>query len=656
MATTGEQRIVLAGLRGRDGSTTSEGIEPELGGIPPNKAREMVNVEMWRAGFAAKRGGSDAVSLTCSGGTGPFSGHVRSTYRCRDGSLVALDSTGQFFLLNPGASQWVEFVVADAVSNPTTARARFAQGRENIVYVAYPNSANRLHWFSLGTNFMNRTGIGTPNAPSVADTGSGSTYAATPRYFRVRMSLGLGTAGRMGEASASTAFTPSGSGSAARISKPTTVDNASQWRVEVSLDDAVWYILSGWLDTSSVTTYDDSAAPTSYSTNDAAPLAGRFTNWTAVDYLVTDGNRLIGATTEGRVYFSAVRGTTDDTFLDEETVPTIENVQKNWINLDDDSSTLTGISAPFQSRIWCFRADSIAKLVPTHIDTSPYRVEWLIKDVYVGALNQESIVLGRDEGGSQALYWWSQLGPYRAGVSGLQYLGDDVLDLSENAKTKIGVEGTQPHGVYHGEKHQLWWWIPASSTSTEPDLTVKFHVRLGRPVLPGAIRDGWTTATGMPARCSTLYTSDGIASDSTDLVPYIGGVSSGSPYIRRCDSSSTTDAGANIQGYVTFPERHFIGMERTQRVVGAAVLGTVGDFNQHLTLTPDYGLSDALEFDADMTAEASETRKRAVFENALQDNFCSSVKVQVGDEFASDDTWTIDELILRVEPGTEIVP
>jgi hypothetical protein len=47
--------VVIAGLRGRDGSDTSQL------GIPQDKAREMLNVDLYRSSFARKRGGSDAV-------------------------------------------------------------------------------------------------------------------------------------------------------------------------------------------------------------------------------------------------------------------------------------------------------------------------------------------------------------------------------------------------------------------------------------------------------------------------------------------------------------------------------------------------------------------------------------------------------------------
>jgi len=659
-----KQGHVFTSIRGRDGSTPATGVSPDFGGIPWTKAKECLNVDLDRVGFAKKRPGSTALGLTFSAG-GPFSGTIRSLYRGSGGTLYAVDSTGQLAYLAPAATQWVEITVADAIDSPTTATVRFAQMRSGNLIVAYPNaSTNRLHVWD-GTT-LRRAGMGTPSAPTVADGGGAGAYTATLRYYRARMGYQSGSVTRlMGEASASTSFTPSGADTNATVTKPSTVEHATHWRVEVSLDNAVWYVLSAWI-VVATTTYADSAATTTYSTNDAAPLAGRYTNWTAVSYLTTDENRLIGGTTAGRIYFSPVRGTTDDNFFDEEFVPnTVE--QKNWLDLDDDNSSLIGLTQPFQGHIFAFRNDAFCRLVPTQVNTAPFRVSWITKDTFNGPLFQECIFVGADESGAPALYWMSLFGPYRYGSSGVQFLGEDLKDMYSAAAGNDQIAVGRPalcFGLYCQATRQAIWWVMRGSGSATYHALV-FHAFLGRVERPGYVRDGWSVYQGDFAvgTACVLYPS-GVSGGSTniDLRPYVAHRTSGgaakllylTPYWET--SPVTSDDSVTFQAYVDLPDRHFAGHDRTVRMRGASVMGTVGSQTLRLTVTQDYGAQSAQTFDVTMTADGSETRRRRVYEDALTDDFASALRLRIGDSAASTQTWEIDELRVLIEPGPVVYP
>jgi hypothetical protein len=648
--------LVFTKLRGRDGSTASVGVPPELGGIPYDKCLEAMNVDWYRADFARKRGGASSLSLTFSSG-GPFSGrivalgaHVPSA-ALSAAELWAIDNSGQIGRL-AGGTTWTEPTIKDA---PTTPYAGSFCSLNGKLYMAYPSAVDRLHCWD-GTE-IRRTGMGTPAAPTVANTGAGA-YAATLRYYRVRYTVQSGGVTlRRGEASASTSFTPSGGGTAARVTKPASLsEGETHWELEVSLDNAVWYVLA----TTAVgtTTYDDSAATTTYATNSAAPLAGAYINWTAAGFLSTDGNRLLGAgswsgSTYSRVWFSPVLGTTSSAFFDDERVPeTVE--QKNYIDLTEKNGAfITGISRPHNNAIWVFKNTEIHKLIPTGIDTTPYRAT-LVSQV-IGCVRHQTIVHAVDENGRPALYWLSNEGPYRVTEGdGIQFLGDDIQDVWDtvDVSTLYGVSAPA-HGVYHAEKHQIWWWVPVDG-SLSINRRIVFDVRLGRLEGGGRVRGGWSVHSGdsCAAQCSVMFSSSVGAAMSVDQSPYVSKVGGASPTVLKCDTSDTDDAGTAFQAYVTLPDRHYGDLNHECAITGAAALGSAGSHTLTLTLTPDYGAETARTATATFTAAGSETRKLKAFEGAaVQD--ADAVQVKIGDASATANNWTLDALIVKTEQRME---
>lgn len=105
--------------------------------------------------------------------------------------------------------------------------------------------------------------LGTPPVGSVANTGSGS-YAATLRHYKLQwVTEASGVYTALSELSTSFSFTPSGSGTAARITRSTPAGSPTHWRVYGSADNVTYKQLSGDI-AIATTTYDDSVAPGSY--------------------------------------------------------------------------------------------------------------------------------------------------------------------------------------------------------------------------------------------------------------------------------------------------------------------------------------------------------------------------------------------------------
>src|SRR5262249_44739127 len=158
----------------------------------------------------------------------------------------------------------------------------------------------------------------------------------------------------------------------------------------------------------------------------------------SVKYLVTDGNRLLGAgawepsgVTSGgknsRVWYTPVLGSADKG--DDERVPN-QTTQKNWVDLNEnDGGGVTGLGVLNGTPI-AFKYRQIYRLTPTGDVTTPYLPKKLIDGV--GCVSHKSITVGEDEVGHPALYFLSHKGAYRLVMSGagiaLQYLWRDNED------------------------------------------------------------------------------------------------------------------------------------------------------------------------------------------------------------------------------------
>src|SRR3990167_10078421 len=262
-------------MRGRDGS------KPSTIGIPKDQFKEAINVDLYRVDFARKRGGSDAVFASTTGEA--FTGVLSAQFRHVPGAdptaaeLWEIDDAATPVVQRlTGGTVWATITLVDEIATKPW-EVSFATLNSKL-FIAYDSAENRLHVYTAAAAKVRRAGLATPAAPTAANTGAGA-YAATARYYRVVYAvLSESTILYRSELSASVTFTPSGTGTHARVTKPASIsEDETHWLLFGSFDDEIYHLIATTV--VGTTTYDDNGDPLTYS-GDAPPLVGTHTNWT----------------------------------------------------------------------------------------------------------------------------------------------------------------------------------------------------------------------------------------------------------------------------------------------------------------------------------------------------------------------------------------
>ncbi len=219
------------------------------------------NVEFFFSMCGERRGGCTPLDLTSSG-------LIAETTICHMSQWFPTNSVTSpeyiFAAATPGVSVsmarrdtsgiWHVLTPNDAIGvNAPDVYQISAQALDAKDFIAYHSGQDRLHLWD-GTNFI-RTGLAQPSPPTAADTGSGN-YGGK-RYFRVRYVVMNGAiVVRRSEPSISLAFTPSGTGVGARVTKPATIsESETHWELEASEDNANFYRIARTV--VATTTFDD---------------------------------------------------------------------------------------------------------------------------------------------------------------------------------------------------------------------------------------------------------------------------------------------------------------------------------------------------------------------------------------------------------------
>ena len=624
--------LIIGDLRGGRNNT-----DPTIA-LAENQCVDALNVDWYDGLLGRKRGGSDSVSL--SGGTA-FTNGIQTLIRHVPGSsetaaeLWAIDAAagGGIMKRLTGGTTWANVTLSEVI----------ASDEEQVVgvtlngklFLAYDEAADRLHVYdpNLASPRVRRVGFATPAAHTAANTGAGS-YAAVLRYYRVRwLQLNGTTVARRSEPGASVSFTPSGSGTAARVTQPTVAgEQETHWEVEASTDNSTFYRLS-----------QVAIATTTYSSNTESDVAGYHANWTSVKYLLTDGNRLLGAgaweasgARNSRVWFSPVLGSADKG--DDERVRNT-TTQKDYVDLNEnDGGFVTGLGGPLNGNVIAFKYRQVWKLVATGDVATPYLPRRLSDQI--GCIAHKSICLGEDESGRPALYFMSHKGPYRIGAFGLQYLGRDNEDIWSTIN--LGATSIVAHTIYHSDKHQVWFHV-ATGSNNDPETRMVFDTLLGSVDDKNRVRGGWArhTSNAAGARCSCLFSNTLGTSMSRDLKPHIG--RSTGTTILKCDTATTDDAGTAFQAYVETkpltiaPLGVNVGIGQTHLLAEAAANVTITQ-----TITRDYGL-ETRTATVSLTAAGSETRVLSKIEGSELSQ-CGTIQIRLGDASALASAWTLDAL------------
>lgn len=630
--------------------------------IPDDMGAEMLNVEFVDGGLGKKRRGAPAVSI----GGDSYSGHKALIIYVpaqdpTDARLIIVSADATTKVLSVQTASATNLTLTNAIaSNPQLINGAVLNGK---LFLAWDSTANRVNVLnpSQSATTIRPAGLATPVAPTAANTGSGS-YAATQRWYRVRFQvIASSVVLYQSNVGPALAFTPSGSGTAAQVTKPASAgEGETHWVLSAaaqSIDGPYYDIATTVVGT---TTYDDSANPATYNANDASPLDGHDYPFPAVKYVASDGERLFGFGTweaaagasitpqSGVVYYTPALGESN-TGDDERLEVTTES--KGWINLSINAGGVDrGIGGPMLNLMYFFQNNGIYALSPTGSATIPFRR--IIISRQHGAVSHKSIVMGQDEAGNDSLYFLDERDGPRRIVNGynVQWLGKDVFDLWPTVN--LSATGTVAFGVYDQRYKLVIWWV-ATGASNDPDTILAYDVTRGRmtalhPGEEATMRYGWLKWTGAmaAARCGVMFPTTLAAARPLTMCPYVG-LTSGTTLLRQ-DGTTQQDNGASHQGYVKSKAFRWDPLTRTKRITESyleAKAQAATTIRQ--TITRDWGLESFAD-DASIAASGSETYVRPRFE-ATDVSRAITLQVQLGDSAAANSTWELDGWTAEVE-------
>jgi hypothetical protein len=576
--------------------------------------------------------------------------------------LWAVDNGGTAVLGRMAAgNQFVAVTVGDAWTSGDTQLFMNGVSLNGKFFIAGRTAQNRLHVWN-GTS-LRRVGLPTPAAATVANTGAG-TYAAVLRYYKV-LWVNL-TDNVTGPLSPAVSFTPSGTGTHARITRPTAPgEHETHWRVFGSPDGVNYYHLGGA--TIATTTFDDNVAPSAYAAQSPS-FAGfpteddYLTAPISPKYLLADEDRLIllssweTASMASAVQWTPVLGTTAfSEITDDERLPSA-----NRLDLDrSDGGGITG-GAVMAGSVYVFKYSHIYRLERTGDVDLPYRGVPITKSL--GAVSHKSLVVGEDDAGRPCLYFLSRRGPYRITSDGIiEYLGRDVettfggLNLSQSI--------VPPFGVWHESKRQVQWWVTTAG-NTLPDRKLVLHVRHARRGEGHEVRGGWAIHTEGAAAglCACMFANTLGSPMSLDLKPYVGqvwvsGLPDG-PCIKYDADGTYTDRGGNVTTYVGrvktaafAPGGHGTKGGLTQ----SYVLGTPSNRTLAVDVIRDFN-AETRSGTATMPAPGASTLTRALVkvENDAAAADAMYLEVQVDDDGHGSTAWVVDAVGVRVRVEGQI--
>lgn len=466
----------------------------------------------------------------------------------------------QNILVRRTQSAWGTISPLDAITSSTNRGHKLsAASLHGKLFLAYKSAVSRLHVYD-GTT-LRRTGLATPAAaPTGADTGTPGTVYAGTRFFRIRYTVKSGsTTLRRSEPSAVLTFAPSGTGTAARVTKPASIsESETHWELEASTDNSNFYRIATTV--VGTTTVDDSVAfATGYAISGTlSEDTGDYTNLPSAKFLSVDNDRLIlGGDWEDTAAGSRIiwtptfnaPGSGNDERQEFDTDPTLD--------LDGfEGGELTGLSRAVNGYLYATKWSHIYKLVRSGIRQRAYDAIPLTKAK--GAL-PGSLVEAIDQTGAPSQYILDpKTGPMRIGASGLQSCSRDI----ETLWRRVNIDAAIPcHGFYYPESRQVHWHI-AVDDSSYPNMKIVAHINEFRDTPDGA-RRGWVTVSKdsriATAHCSFMFSANIDSTDARELnlVPFIGkaewtiDATDIRDLVQRCDTGSTDahTTGDTASGY-----------------------------------------------------------------------------------------------------------
>ncbi len=522
-----------------------------------------------------------------------------------------------------------------------------------------------------------RIGIKAPGAATVADTGAGG-YTATLRYYRIADTQrnGSGQTIRRSNLGASVSFTPSGAGTAARITLPAaTNENETHREIYVSLDDASYYLLATV--TAGTATYDDSTVTANYSAGPLAPREGANYPFPSCKYLVYAFNRLIALgrwessagdsilTRDGHLYFSPPRGG-DPQQVEEICRDCVD--EKGYMPLAENANGVDrGLSQQCNGNIYAFQDRGIYQISQTGNTTVPLRSIELTKDY--GAVSHQSIVVGEDEIGRPCVYFLNpDDGLRRIGVNGIEWCGKDVSGFWSTVN--LGATVRVAHALWVTSRKQLWIWL-ATNGGNRPNAMLMLDVTEQRRDEHGELRGGWHVWTGTiagitqatAAMSACIYGAD-LGDPASSRVPYLMLISTLGrsstrfmpPFLYAVPFTGagleTTANSANFDAFLL--TKGFAELGRDISVNGVSVLADAlasGEIQVRSIGNAGLGSSVNKDGSASLTPDATETLIFKAAENAELGGVWT-VQFKVGDVTANNQgQWQIRQIYVSVDQG-----
>lgn len=656
-------RLVLDDLSGgRNNADTPLG--------PTFQASEVVdamNVDWYRTTGARKRWGSHLINVTGATFTTPVAwlGRFIPGTDERLSELWALDTkapTNTFYRLWP-LNQWDPVPAVEEPASATTGWEITSATLNGLFFISYQglSGINRLKVWDPATGTLRLTGIDPgANAATVANVGSG-TYPAVARFYRVRWIhvTSTGQLRRRSEPTSPVYFLPSGTGSAARVTRPAVPANEgiTHWELEISTDNITyvpWTFYEGYNALPVATTYfDDTQIPTQVvstrvSQGWVSALTGTYGVQKSYRLIAADQNRLIGwgswnpSDKQNRLEVSAVVGS-----LDKGDAERVDMTTNYFIDFDElDSGPPRALVGPVWDRFYCFKSRQMFELIPTGSPDQPYRRIKISAEL--GCVGSHGACRGEDATGSPCLYILTHRGVYRYGMNGFQYIGRGIEDLILGPISRINMAAAKQigHVLFYPELNQVWVWF-ATGTSDDPDTLCVYDVSANKG------RGGWSRSTGAiaNARCSVMY-SDTINPTSFTLVPYMGTI----PLlgIMKLDRTQYHDHGVLYQSTVTTRPLSVPGFRVATGDIQLLAPPRPG-IGIRCVATPDFGASPPNTGVAELSPVGSETRVTRPFTGTALGG-SEFVQLVIGDAEPNANGWSFDRVIVPIhdqEPVTE---
>lgn len=635
--------------------------------LPANQITDSRNVDFRDGALGAKRRGTLAIDINGSAFDSPVIAvfrHTPTTTNSND-ELWGLDENGNLDRRVGGSWQGGVTVVNDVL----TVRARNydanAASLHGKLFIAAQGDHDRLLVWD-GT-VLRWAGIQQAQEPTIADSASAGSYSGT-RYFRIRYierNAADTVTLRRSEPSNVVTFVPSGSNTGALLTKPAGTESTSSaycegqthWEVEASIDNILFYrIATVAIGTS---TYTDLQSFTAgYSSFTLSESVGEYVVPGAARHVCVDEDRILNAGSyfydalDSRVSWTPVAA--DDGVGNDERIPT---ATKQYIDFDGlDGGGVNALVAGVVGNVYVFKATRIHKMVRTGILASAYSA--LAESLSRGATPRGACA-GSDQAGLPCCYFLDpSVGLCRIGRSGVEDLARAIRVTwrGRNPDALIG-----PRIVYYPTLDQVWYTSPIADTEaiqTSDVSTIltsdgsEIHSGLTAPgllIVFGVYESGNVFHDGLVGEAQALNL---FPTDDRNIVPVIGtsivDVEGGGESSLHFADTGTTDSGTPFRAYVRTKPYMLGDLWSKFGLMAAAMFARATSAVLSLTMIRNMGIEE-VEVSVNTTPAGDESHVIKPIDNASMAEL-NSVQIEFGDGEASEQEWSVDQLVFKIRP------